>query len=118
MAIIKASEFDPYAGLPEKAFLDRVRKHAQSHGWLEYHTYNSRKSPAGFPDLCMVRNGRLIFAELKTSKGKESCAQRLWLESLRAVPGIEVYLWRPADWPTIEAVLQRKPEPGAWGGAV
>ena len=34
-------------------------------GWLVYHTHDSRHSPEGFPDLILVREPRLIIAELK-----------------------------------------------------
>lgn len=78
-------------------------------GWRGYHTHRSQHSPAGFPDLCLVRAGRLIFAELKTERGKTSTEQDAWLDDLDAVeaeleriyrsrPGVvSVYVWRPSD---------------------
>jgi hypothetical protein len=53
---------------------------------------------AGLPDLILVRGLRLIFAELKSQKGRIAPAQREWLDRLTAVPGVEVYLWRPSLW--------------------
>ena len=63
---------------------------------------------AGFPDLVLVRATRAIFAELKSEKGRVSPAQEAWLDRLRAVPGIEVYVWRPTDWSSgeVEEVLR------------
>lgn len=80
--------------------------------WLVYHTRDSRGSVAGFPDLVLVREGELIFAELKTEKGKLSSAQQQWLAMLATVsdesdPQVRVCLWKPQDWKTIEQVLRR-----------
>ena len=75
--------------------------------WITYHTHDSRRSNPGFPDLCMVRCGRLVFAELKSERGKLTNDQRSWIvELVRA--DVETYLWRPSDWTdgTIEAVLK------------
>ena len=88
-------------------------------GWRGYHTHRSQHSPAGFPDLTRVKAGRLIFAELKTERGKTSPEQDAWLADLEAVellgrdhalgrsvtivtkpvlePLVRVYVWRPAD---------------------
>ena len=76
-------------------------------GWLTYHTYDSRRSQAGFPDLTMVRGDRLIFAELKSQKGQPNPAQEIWLTTLGTVIGAEVYLWRPDQWDNIVNILQR-----------
>ena len=64
----------------------------------------------GLPDLIMARRGRVIFAELKSTKGKVRPDQQMWLDELTArVPDVthEVYTWRPADWQSgeIERVL-------------
>jgi hypothetical protein len=49
---------------------------------------------------------RLILAELKTDRGKVTPHQAEWLELLGACPGVETYLWRPADFDTIAEVLK------------
>jgi len=59
---------------------------------------------AGFPDLCLARKGRVIFAELKTRKGKTSEVQDAWLAVLRTGP-CEVYVWKPESWDEIQTVL-------------
>lgn len=90
---------------------------------------------AGWPDLVMVRGPRLIFAELKSDKGTASPEQVAWLDALRGVEeavsycvgttdgeslldpnlsheadyhgtAVEVWLWRPADWPFVEETLR------------
>ena len=82
-------------------------------GYLCYHTRDSRRSNPGFPDLCMVGNKRLIFAELKSETGKVTLEQQDWLNRLdvieRKTKGVVVArLWRPSDWldGTIEEALR------------
>ena len=91
--------------MTETEFRDKhVIPLAKAFGWRHYFTYRSKFSPAGFPDLVLVRRERLIFAELKMPKGRVSPLQREWLNDLRFVASviqtrnIEVHLWTPADW--------------------
>ena len=95
----------------ELEFTRWVRKQAtEGYGWMVYHTYDSRRSDAGFPDLVMVRGGRVIFAELKYDKGyadwddrkpkrrgKISEAQQAWIDALSNVFGVECYVWKYPD---------------------
>jgi len=60
---------------------------------------------AGFPDLCMCRDKRIIFAELKTEKGKTTVEQEKWLEKFNKTSA-EVYLWRPSDFNKICEILK------------
>lgn len=91
-------------GISEKLFLAEVRALLNRAGWRSYHTHNSRKSDAGFPDLVAVREGRVLWIELKTEKGIVSAAQLNWIEDLKAA-NQEVFLWRPSDWKAIVATL-------------
>ena len=91
--------------LTEKEWQSQVQEVCGLHGWLMYHTYNSRRSVAGFPDLVLVRPPRVIFAELKVKKGKLSNPQKFWQKELIECPGIEYYVWRPSDLDSIEEVL-------------
>jgi hypothetical protein len=94
--------------LTEKAFAGQVIQYARLMGWLVVHHWISVRSEPGFPDLCMVRGGRLVVAELKSLTGRLSPAQEQWLGALGAVPCCEVYVWRPTDedWAIIERVLR------------
>ena len=90
----------------ESRFQSNVIALAKLCGWRHYHTWNSRRSEPGFPDLCMVRGERLVFAELKRAGEKPTAEQEAWLGELRRVPGVEALLWRPEDWPAIEKTLR------------
>jgi hypothetical protein len=61
-----------------------------------YHTYDSRRSEPGFPDLVIVGPGGVLFRELKSETGRVSPHQRAWIESLTAA-GADAGIWRPAD---------------------
>ena len=90
----------------EKQFQESVRQVATKTGWLYYHTFDSRKCPAGFPDCVLVRGQRVIFAELKAQDGTVSLEQKLWLEALAKIHGNEVYIWRPDDFAEICELLK------------
>lgn len=78
-----------------------VMKLAKEHGWLRSNigwTYSSRKvikGDPGLPDLLLVRNGMVLFAELKREGEKPEADQKHWIEQLE--PGCRVYLWYPSD---------------------
>lgn len=106
MTGITRAEYDARLidAMKEKELQDLVEELARRLGWLVYHTYDSRRSAAGFPDLVMVRHGRLIFAELKRQQGRVTPKQREWLQRLEVVSQlaggdlVEVHEWRPTDW--------------------
>lgn len=81
-------------------------------GWLVYHTHDSRRSQAGYPDLHLVHagHGLSLFRELKSMKGKTSKAQDEWIAALNET-GQSATVWRPIDWfdGTISAELDRGP---------
>jgi hypothetical protein len=61
----------------------------------------------GFPDLCMVKRSRLLFAELKSDKGKLSPEQDIWITELTNSMRCEVYIWKPENWEEIQEILTR-----------
>jgi hypothetical protein len=103
--------------MTEAQFQAEVMKLASLYGWLVAHfttslTVRGRYITAvagdgkGFPDLVLGRPPRVIFAELKAVKGTVSVHQERWLELLRQCPGVETYLWRPADLEEIAVKLK------------
>jgi len=93
--------------MTEKGFQASVIKLAKLCGWSCYHTHDSRRSQAGFPDLVLAHpKGGLLFAELKTEQGKVSAAQEEWKEVLTQA-GSEHHIWRPSDWDRLYERLTR-----------
>ena len=76
---------------------------AETLGWRVYHTFDSRRSAEGFPDLVLVRD-RVVFAELKREGERPRPNQTDWLNTLAAA-GAETYVWTLADWDEIVSVL-------------
>jgi hypothetical protein len=79
----------------EKQTQASIVKLASLFRWQTYHTFDSRRSTAGFPDLLLCRPPRVIAAEVKTERGNLSAAQAKWLALLEEC-GVEVHVWRPS----------------------
>jgi len=90
----------------ERELTGYVRDVAGLFGWRRYHTWLAKHSPAGFPDEVLIRPPRIVFAELKSDRGKVNDAQAAWIADLERIPGVEVYVWRPDDADTIAQVLR------------
>ncbi len=81
---------------------------AKKNKWIVYHTYDSRRSTPGFPDLVIVKPGlTVIFAELKRETGKLRPEQVVWIKNLKMADGVDVYVWRPSDWELVVRILSR-----------
>jgi hypothetical protein len=81
----------------EKQFMAEVMKLLKEHRWRTYHTHDSRKSNAGFPDIVAVRGRRVLWIELKTEEGRVSAAQQNWIDDLVAA-GQKAFVLRPSQW--------------------
>ena len=92
----------------EKQFQETVVQFAKLHGWLVFHAFDSRRSEPGWPDLALCRPPRLVLAELKSDRGFLSPRQKQWLAALGECTNLEMGVWRPSDWPHIEATLGRR----------
>lgn len=96
----------PVLEMNEQQFTRQIAELAQLLRWKRYHTWLSRYSPPGFPDEVLVRPPRLIFAELKSEKGKLSESQQEWVAILAKIPNVEIYVWRPSDLDRIAEILR------------
>lgn len=93
-------------GWGEKQLQAQVVQLAKVQGWMCYHTWDSRRSEPGWPDLAMVHPERgFILRELKAEKGRVSKAQHTWLHQLIAADQ-DAAIWRPRDW--ISGRIQRE----------
>src|SRR5688500_13443580 len=119
------------AAMSEKAFMDAVTDLAEAYGWLWAHVpdklyklaakegrYDAMGGAKALPDLIMVHPfdqwRPIIFAELKTERGKASEEQLQWLAALYRGEVMEDYvlvrLWKPHDWPEIQRILSGEEE--------
>lgn len=93
----------PLEDILEKEWQRTVVDLAKQLGWRHYHTFDSRRSTHGFPDLVLVRD-RVLYLELKREKGRLTDEQIDWLRRLRAA-GAEAYVARPRHLEAVAAVL-------------
>lgn len=102
------------AVVSEREFQAAVVEVARLAGWRVHHCRPARtatgwrtpiEGDAGYPDLTLVRDGQLLFLELKTTRGRVRPEQDAWLSALRTVEGVGVEVVTPADWPLIHRRL-------------
>lgn len=96
------------ATLTEAQFQRQVIEWAARAEWRVFHAYDSRRSTGGFPDLVLTKPGQpVIFAELKTTTGRVSREQRIWLDDFAlSSSNVLARVWRPTDEDAIKAVLR------------
>lgn len=104
--------------MTERQLQEHVVHAAMKLGWSCYHPWISILSEPGYPDLTLVKEhadgtARLIYAELKAQRGAVTDAQLRWLRAFAAVPGVEVYVFRPEDWESGEIVAVLAGQVGA-----
>jgi len=97
------------ASISEKDWQQSVVELAGYYRWGYYHTYDSRRSNPGWPDLVLVRPPEIVYVELKTDKGRLTAHQRAWLAVLEDC-GQEVHVWRPRDLEVVHERLKRSPQ--------
>ena len=94
--------------LPRELEVDlqnRLTETAELCGWLWYHTHRSDKSPGGFPDLVLVRDGKLLALELKRglpeiaamARSDSGKAQLDWVAAMQQVPGCRAAVVSPEN---------------------
>ena len=82
----------------EAQFQARIIYEAHLAGWWVYHTYDSRKSQPGWPDLHMyhAETGRKLIVECKVNNAYPTFTQKKVHELMKAC-GDEVLIWRPQN---------------------
>lgn len=96
----------------EADFQRRITDTCDLMGLIWHHETDSRRSNAGFPDLVIAGPGGVLFAELKSEKGRITSHQNFWLYRLREAGSMAV-IWRPSHWdefvlPTLRGLSRRK----------
>lgn len=88
--------------MTEAEFQAEVVNLAKLSGWDVHHVSPHMVRPGifrsdtpGWPDLTLVRDGVIIFAELKSDVGRVDDKQKYWLN--RLTRATETYVWRPSN---------------------
>ena len=100
--------------MSERVLKNTIVNFARNCGWLVHHDLPSQRAngswatavqgDSGYPDLVLVHPGntaarlqaQIIYAELKTQRGKLTAGQQQWLDALQAA-GQTAVVWRPSD---------------------
>lgn len=112
--------------MTEQQLANEILGWAKKFRWLAFHVRNSGmgnmtqvQGDKGFPDLILLRDDRMIAAELKigrkgTVKGEPRPEQTLWLSAFAEIgcpdecSPIETYVWRPEDLPSVIGILRSR----------
>ena len=69
--------------------------------------YNRQARKRGHPDLEIVRDGVLVYAELKSEKGRIRPEQQETIDALQQVKFVYADIFRPSDRDELESLLKR-----------
>jgi VRR-NUC domain len=100
------------ARMTEMQLLQALVDVARLSGWLVFHTYDSRRSAPGFPDLILLRPPRLLVIEAKSLSGRATPEQDTWLSAFAALAEgaeVQVHLWRPSDLDAALRIIAARP---------
>jgi hypothetical protein len=109
-----ADEVRRMAPISEEEFLNQVIDLANLHGWRAAHFRPAKtnrgwrtamQGDKGFPDLVLLKDGKLVVPELKVGRNKTTADQDEWLRRFRECGAI-AEVWRPEDWERIKAILE------------
>ena len=92
----------------ERELAAMLEQYAVLRNWLYFHAWRSDHSAPGFPDYVLVRDGRIIFSEIKRLGQKPTPRQREWLWELGKAAMLgrcEVFVWTIREWEQAERVL-------------
>jgi Holliday junction resolvase len=74
----------------------QIQDYLRIRGWFVFYILQGLGAYKGIPDLIAVKNGRVLFIELKTPRGRQSDYQKQFQADLEAAGG-EYILCRGAD---------------------
>lgn len=84
------------ATMSESEIRRQVKDYLAAKGWFCFHVLQGLGAYKGITDLIAVRDGRIVFIELKTKTGKQSDYQKQFQADLEAAGG-EYVLCRGVD---------------------
>lgn len=88
-------------GEKEAAWLLRVVEAARHHGWTVFGNQARNQRPHE-PSLVLMHGQRIALVFLRTTSRNDRQPPTAYLDK---IPGVEVLVWTPKDWPTISTTL-------------
>ncbi|MGH3673592.1 MAG: hypothetical protein ACRDSH_23680 [Pseudonocardiaceae bacterium] len=82
--------------MTEKSLQASIIEMCKLFGIVSYHTFDSRRSDRGWPDLAMCGKRGFITREIKSDRGTVTPDQEQWGVLLNQA-GVSWDVWRPAD---------------------
>lgn len=103
----------PPEDCPETEFKNWIMRVARERGWKVNHVWKTRNERGvwittcapGWPDLTLVRDGRIVFIECKAKRGRVEPDQDEWLDELAKIPCAEVWVADARQWQEIAVTL-------------
>lgn len=96
------------AAQKEAEFQQQILSLARTLGWRCYHTWDSRHSEGGFPDIIAIRGPTLLALEIKEAGAKEPPpAQVAWIGAFKQVRYVFADFVYPKHWEGLADTLQR-----------
>ena len=68
--------------IPESSIQSHIKHYLMAKGWMVWKNHQSLGSYKGLADLTAIRNGIIIFIEVKTEKGKLSEHQKQFRDDI------------------------------------
>jgi hypothetical protein len=103
----------PAEDCPEREFKDWIVRVARERGWKVNHVWKTQNQrgqwittcAVGWPDLTCIRDGRIVFIEVKAHRGRVEPKQDEWLDELAKIPCAEVWVVDARQWRDVAVVL-------------
>ena len=100
--------------MTEEQLLIAITDALDRYNWRWMHIRRSDRAQMmghpGWPDICAARNGRVLFLELKTEKGRVSPEQREWMRAIcdgwPSIDGADHRVVYPSDLDDVLAMLR------------
>ncbi len=71
----------------EKEIRGQVKDYLRWKGWFVFHVLQGLGSYPGISDLIAIKNGRVVFIELKTARGRQGEKQKEFQADIEAAGG-------------------------------
>lgn len=96
------------AAQKEGEFQQQLLDLARTLGWRCYHTWDSRHSEGGFPDIIAIRGPTLLALEIKGAKARPPPPEQVgWIGAFKQVRFVSADFVYPKDFPEVKDALEK-----------